>query len=261
MLIYPILKAPNCNGFTTICNFPANNWELSSKKKKLINLIWAYNDKWHSKVIGELEYGFMQTIKFNNILDIPNDAFPILSLTDQKIPSLNELFPKIIYKTTQLPAWRATVGLETSESSTSFQGEIMVFPSHGSLLSFVPLIQYGSEVENYLIFLNLESSPIKRKSFLEFYIPSERCKLINKFIVYSNSINIINLKDMNIRADQLLVIACKGMSGIPLIFSKTQDGKFVSLEHTHPPASLVVHGDRNELQKRLKKIWFSRLSI
>jgi hypothetical protein len=50
------------------------------------------------------------------------------------------------------------------------------------------------------------------------------------------------------------------MAFVPLYFSTTKDGQFLSLEHTHPPASLVTHGDRFGAQRHLKKLWFSQLS-
>jgi len=58
----------------------------------------------------------------------------------------------------------------------------------------------------------------------------------------------------------LPLVVCLGMSGIPLYFSQSIDGRYLSLEHTHPPASTVVHGRRWDAQKILKQQWFSKAS-
>ena len=49
------------------------------------------------------------------------------------------------------------------------------------------------------------------------------------------------------------------MAGIPFGFAISKDKKMLSLEHTHPPASFVVHGQRFLVQKEIKRKWFSVL--
>ena len=49
------------------------------------------------------------------------------------------------------------------------------------------------------------------------------------------------------------------MAGIPFGFAISKDKKMLSLEHTHPPASFVVHGQRFMVQKEIKRKWFSVL--
>jgi hypothetical protein len=70
----------------------------------------------------------------------------------------------------------------------------------------------------------------------------------------------IALDDLGLNAEDLPLIICRDMAGIPLYFSRKSDGAFMSLEHTHPPASFVVHGSRWEAQKLLKKHWFTKVS-
>jgi hypothetical protein len=38
------------------------------------------------------------------------------------------------------------------------------------------------------------------------------------------------------------------------------DKSIMTLEHTHPPASLVLHGNRNAIQGQIKSKWFNKLS-
>ena len=49
------------------------------------------------------------------------------------------------------------------------------------------------------------------------------------------------------------------MAGIPFGFGISKDEKMLSLEHTHPPASFAVHGNRFAVQGQIKKQWFNIL--
>jgi hypothetical protein len=157
-----------------------------------------------------------------------------------------------------MPAWRATLGLSSNSAQTSYQGELDSFPSPGSLLTFGPFLQFGSRIENYLILLNLEISAVSRVSELGIFDTTE---LVSKgsYKIRNNAVNLIPLDGHGFGLKSLPLIICKDMSGIPLYFSCTQDRGFLSLEHTHPPASLVVHGNRWEAQKLLKKRWFTKI--
>jgi hypothetical protein len=127
------------------------------------------------------------------------------------------------------------------------------------MLSFGPFIQYGSGIENYMLFINLEKSPMIRLGSIEIYTADEPGNLRDRVEVISNSITVINLDRYNFGVSDLPTFSSKDMCGIPLFFSKTYRGDFLSLEHTHPPVSYVVHGQRIEAQKILKRNWFKRL--
>ena len=260
MSYYPILKAPGCQGWTTLCNFSPNNWESRDYSKKFINVTWRYETGWRTEIIGTLLPGMTRTICNQDIAGLVHeDALPLLSLTVAKLPTHSDNLPRTDKPKTTVPAWRATLGLSTDTTSTSYQGEIDPFPFQGSLLTFGPLIQFGEEVENYLILLNIEDSSIIRTSQVEIY-DSRETLLKSTFDVRNNGVTIIALNDFGFNPSDLPLIICRGMAAIPLYFSKTTDGAFLSLEHTHPPASYVIHGRRWEAQKILKKIWFSKTS-
>lgn len=258
MSYYPILKAPGCQGWTTLCNFPPNNWETRDATEKFVNLTWAEEGAWRTENLGMLACDAMRTISIEEISGmIPDGVLPLLSLAASKLPAYSDNLPRIDAPRTLVPAWRATLGLSTTNASISYQGEIDPFASPGSLLTFCSFIQFGAEIENYLIFLNIENSPTARTSQVEIY-NAEKTALKGTFEVRSNDATIITLDGLGFSPIDLPLIICRGMSAIPLYFSKTCDGSFLSLEHTHPPASYVVHGKRREAQKILKKIWFSK---
>lgn len=258
MSYYPILKAPGCQGWTTLCNFPPNNWETRDSSAKFVNVTWLCETAWKTENIGVLASGEVRTVSIQDIAGlIPEGVFPLLSLTASKLPPYSGTLPRTDAARTTVPAWRATLGLSTTHASTSYQGEIDPFPAQGSLLTFGPFIQFGEEVENYLILMNIENSPVARTSQVGIY-DSEKTVSKSTFEVRNNDATIIALDSLGFGPTDLPLIVCRGMSAIPLYFSRTSDGQFLSLEHTHPPASYVIHGKRWEAQRILKNVWFSK---
>jgi hypothetical protein len=258
MSYYPILKAPGCTGWTTLCNFPPNNWETTDASDKYINLTWCSGSQWKSRNLGTLRYGKMRTISLRDVSTIvPNGVLPLLSLSNSLLPEVSSSLPHIDIVNTLVPRWRSTLGLSSETATTAYQGEIDPFPATGTFLSFAPFLQFGQDIENYLLFLNIEQSAVSRRGSLEIY-DSRLSELKNNFEIANNSISVISLDNLGFDPASLPVVVCRSMAGIPLFFSRTVDGAFLSMEHTHPPASYVVHGQRWEAQKLLKKIWFTR---
>ena len=259
MSYYPILTAPGCIGQTTLYNFPPNNWENLCKDSRFVNLTWAQDGHWHSITLGELAFGAMQAYSRADLpAYVPEDALPLLSLASSPFLEYSKSLPTAMRGTT-MPNWRATLGLVSPLASTCYQGELDPFSAPGSLLTFAPFLQFGSGIENYMLFLNLEKRPQTRTSTVEIYdsVMPGRCR--GSFQVRNNAVSVVSLDDLGMEPEGLPVIMCKGVSGIPLYLSKTADGRYLSLEHTHPPASYVIHGKRWEAQKILKNYWFAKL--
>ncbi len=260
MSYYPILNVPGFLGFTTLYNFPPNNWEARHCREQWVNATFSSEKEWVTENLGKLPFGAVTTVTADQLCGtIPPNKLALLSLTNTPIPRNSTLLPKLDSSITSMPAWRATIGLSSGSAQTSYQGELDSFPKNGTLLTFGPFLQYGIGIQNYLFFLNIENSPIRRVSELEIY-DANRLNLRARFSVCNNSVNVIALDSLGINEDELPLIICKDMAGVPLYFSHTTDGTFMSLEHTHPPASFVVHGNRWEAQKLLKKHWFSKIS-
>jgi hypothetical protein len=201
----------------------------------------------------------MKTVHRSEVeVHVPEGALALLSLTAATPVRVCAELPPVDLGKTVVPAWRATVGLSTSRASTSYQGEIDPFPASGSLLTFCSLLQFGENVRNYLLFVNVEKSPAPRTSRVEVY-ESARAKLKGTFEVRNNDVTLIPLDDLGLTASDLPLVICRDMAAIPLYLSKTADGAFLSLEHTHPPMSFVIEGRRWEAQKLLKQRWFGRV--
>lgn len=260
MSYYPILKAPGATGWTTISNFAPNNWESGKVGSQFVNVTWAAEGQWITKNLGTLARDEVRTFTGDELLvDIPVEALPLLSLTRARLPETSACLPTLNSFLTTIPVWRATLGLDSGLMKTSYQGEIEPFPPMGTLLTFGPFVQFGKGLENYLLLVNIEKSPAKRISDLEVF-DAQGMRLRGSFRVSSNSVNIIPIDDLDLTPEDLPLVICRSMAGVPLYFSRTSDGALLSLEHTHPPASIVVHGRRLEVQRLLKNRWFTRAS-
>jgi len=257
MSYYPILSAPKCKGWTTLSNFSPNNWEVSNNSEKLVNVTWADGGSWHTRNIGTIASNGFRRVNIEEVEKfIPKIALPLLSMTVSPMPKVSDTLPNMD-SLTEVPAWRAALGLSTDHTLTSYQGEIDPFPSAASLLTFCQFLQFGKGVSNYLIFLNIEKSPLVRKAQVEICNPIKPKIILGNFEVTNNSATSINLDQLGFHQNDLPMIICKDMAGIPVYLSIMNDGSCMSLEHTHPPASLVIHGSRKGAQNILKRKWFS----
>jgi hypothetical protein len=260
MSYYPILKAPGAKGWVTLCNFSPNNWESNRRQQQFINVTWATGDRWASKTLGVLAPGGLRTITAGDVANVvPADALALLSLTRTPPPAESAVLPKLETVPASVPAWRATLGLSTPAAQTSYQGELDAFPPQGSLLTFGPFLQFGEGIKNHLILLNVENSPANRSAELEIY-DAAALELKGRFPVGNNAATGVSLDGFGFGPGDLPLFVCRGMAAIPLFFSSAMEGAYLSLEHTHPPASLVVHGRRWEAQKLLKSRWFAKAS-
>ena len=106
--------------------------------------------------------------------------------------------------------------------------------------------------------MNIETSPAQRPATLEFY---DAKSLTRKHgaTVRSNQISAIDLDEVGYGQEELPLVVSRNIAAIPLYFSRSLDGRFLSLEHTHPPSSLVVKGQRWVAQKFLKARWFDQV--
>lgn len=262
MSYYPLLIAPHCKGYTVIHNYSPNNWEFCSRKPKKVNVTWSFESLWHSLTLCELPYNSSISFSRDNLPSlIPKGSFPFFSLSDKFYPTVTSDLP-LSPSLTSYPLWRATLSLSslTAPICTSYQGEIDPFPTNSSFLSIAPLLQFHPLVENYLIFMNLQSDPLITSSELSLHDLNRPGDLLGTFYVNSNSVTSIPIPTSLFSPDSLPAFVCKGLAGIPLYFSRSLDGSSLSLEHTHPPASYVIHGNRWAAQKLIKSTWFHRLS-
>ena len=261
MSFFPLFNINKTNGSCTIHNFSPNNWEKTSSGNKTIWALYSDGEKWVTNNISQIKEGESKTILYNDFnLQSEDNISPliILQLRNKPLPPFLYELPKNEFIYSSNPEWRSTVTFSYENCQTSYQGEINPFPGKASLLTFHPFIQYG-DIENFFVFVNLESSPENRYTKLEIYDSNSK-KFIDEVKVKNNTVNIIPLNNYNIQQDVLPIFLCRKMAGIPFGFGINDKGPMLSLEHTHPPASFVVHGERFNFQRQIKKKWFEILN-
>jgi hypothetical protein len=262
MSYYPILQAPDCEGWVTLCNFAPNNWEHVRNVRRYANLSWTDGKIWRHKKLSEIEPNGLQRFCSSEISGfVPEGVAAFFSLSQVQLPEKSSTLPSTGDSKTTYPFWRATLGLlSKAGSETAYQGEIDPFPPLGSLLTFGHFLQCQHDIQNYLLFVNLETLPNRREGEIEIRKADAPAELLSSSRVTNNAITCIPLDGIGLTDFDLPLIMCRQLSGIPLYLSITKDGRFMSLEHTHPPASAVVHGQRWLAQKHLKQFWFNRAS-
>ncbi len=261
MAFFPLANTSKASGYTTLHNFPPNNWEPSVDCKKTVWAIYSDGYKWITNELDEIEIGASNTYHYCDILKGQRkNGNPLVLFQFRKTPLPKTLttLPKHEFIYNNTPEWRATVGFSLNQAQTSYQGEINPFPPIATLLTFHPFIQYN-EIENHFLFFNLENDPKYREAHIEIYEANSK-KFIDKIKVISNSCNRIPLDGYDFSREDLPVFISRSMGGIPFGFGVSKKGDMLSLEHTHPPASFAVHGERFKVQGEIKRQWLTILN-
>lgn len=261
MAFFPLANTSKAAGYCTLHNYPPNNWEPIEQCPKYVWAIYSDGKNWITKNLGQLEIGESKTYYYDQIIqrdDSNSHALILLQFRKTPLAKRLSVLPDHEFSYNKIPEWRATVGFTINQAHTSYQGEINPFPPKASLLTFHPFIQY-QKVNNFLLFLNVEQSPIFREEDIEIFEGNTK-RFIGKFKIRNNSANLIPLDSYDFFADQLPVFVCRSMAGIPFGLAVSHNKQMLSLEHTHPPASFAVHGARFKVQGEIKKQWFTILN-
>jgi hypothetical protein len=262
MSFYPVFNILDAEGFVNLANFPPNTWEIKPSGAKNIYAFWADGDQWISKSVGQLAEGHFKEfkisdIRINNSPQLINGVYTsdlvLLQLRQDVLHGSMATLPEDRSKSTVWPEWRASIGFRRNDCQVSYQGEIIATPEKATLLTFHPFIQYD-DAENFLVFVNIENSPLYRWSNL-FILNGSTGENITTLKVRNNAVNVIPLDLYGFRPSELPVFYCDSMAGIPFGFAKSKSTAMLSLEHTHPPASLTLFGNRFKAQKYIKSEW------
>ncbi len=253
---FPLFSGlPGCKGKTTVHNFAPDFLEKEVMSKKYLSVLWLEEKGWQSKGIATLEPLESRVVTSEEVESyIDGISFSILALTDDRLKErLTNLPSKTVPNT--VPSWRATVSIKIGKAEASYQGEIKPFPSKANLISFSPLFQSGYENQHKLLFLNLENDPTIREGTIKWAYADEPKKIIGEKSIYSNNLNLIDIENKVITSNRILIFYSKEIAGIPIYISYSSKDNSISMEHSHPPASMTIHGNRGESQYKIKNRW------
>ena len=256
-MFFPLLKTEKLSGFLDLVYFPPNNWEHRGKSKVALYAIWSDGENWRTEDQGSINFGEHRLFEESDFGDKLDTGMCLIYPSLRKLNNRLDVLPTEAYWSTNIPEWRATTGFKGLNSQTSYQSEVFPLPSKASMLTFHPFIQYGN-IENRLLVLNVTKVPEIITSHLLLY-DSHSGEKFGTELVQTNSLSTINLDKYAFKPDQLPAFIAPKMAGIPFGLGIAPDTSMLSMEHTHPPASLVLFGDRNAVQGTIKRNWLNSL--
>jgi hypothetical protein len=258
IVFFPLMKTPSLDGFCDLVYEGPNNWENRIRKPVYVYLLWSNGKYWCSKRITEMRVGDYARV---TTADVDEEClatglaliYPSLNHLETQLNSLPS--KKVWYS--EIPAWRNTAGFSNKFTQVSYQADIEPLPPKASLLTFHPFIQFGDVINNLLV-LNVTSDPKIQSGKISMFNSHDK-SFVAEAEIYTNSLTTIPLDLYNFKPTDLPVFYSPSIAGIPFGLGISKSGKMLSLEHTHPPASLVLHGDRSTIQGKIKKSWIEKL--
>jgi hypothetical protein len=257
-VFFPLFKALNLQGFIDLVYSPANNWENRESRTMNVYALWSDGECWRSELNTTVKYGESVHITSSSLKpEMLENGICLFYPTVSELAPQIEVLPKTPYWYSHVPEWRSTSGLFNESAQTSYQAEIYPLPSKASMLTFHPFIQFN-DIDNYLLVLNVTNEPTITSHEIELFNSTD-LKRRGIAIAKTNSASVIPLDEYGFTSSDLPLFLSRKMSGIPFGLGIAKDRSMLSLEHTHPPASLVLFGNRNEVQGRIKKNWLERI--
>ena len=252
------MKTPNLNGFCDLVYESPNNWENRIHKPISLYLLWSNGNRWLSKKISEMNYGDEIRLVTNDIDEkcLATGLALIYPSLEPMEPELSTLPSRKVWYS-EIPAWRNTSGFYNEFTQVSYQSDIEPLPSKASLLTFHPFIQFGDVINNLLV-LNVTNDPKIQSGKISMFNSFDK-SFVADTLISTNSLTTIPLDVYSFKPTDLPVFYSPEIAGIPFGLGIAKSGKMLSLEHTHPPASLVLHGNRRAIQGKIKKSWIEKL--
>lgn len=255
----PRIHGLNCN--ITLFNFPCVDGKSPWSLKQILHVVWSEHSFWQVRPLATLSPGKSITCTFDDLpSEMPADASPFLFFNPEKLPSkLNRLIYSDLMTTN--PHWRANIQLSSPNTSTSYQGEYpgnMIENENGTLLTLSPLIQLKSGLKSKLILVNLGAKPGVEKCQVQF-AQMKKQKILLQTSVKRNHCNILDLSVLNCDESDPVCLFSNELTGIPIFLTHDLEFTKMSMEHTHPPAEMLVFGNKWELQNKMKGWWLSTI--
>lgn len=258
-MFFPLMRAANLNGFLDLLNDSPNNWEKFYKRTAKIYALRVRNNKWETENLFDLSKGEFKTLTSKDFhMQERGDSLILFYPSKKLLPKYLDKLPEDKFWFSEIPAWRNTSGFANELAQVSYQSDVEPLPRNASLLTFHPFIQYKN-IENYLIVLNVIKDPIIEAGPI-YLFDSKTLELRGIEQIKTNSVSTIALDKYGFQPTDLPIFYSPKIAGIPFGLGIKKDNSMLSLEHTHPPASFVLFGDRRKVQGAIKKSWIEKLS-
>ena len=252
-------RVPGLKGAVSLADFPSVDGVIPWPEDTFAHVTWTDGVKWQVRRLGTVISGQVHRYTEDDLpSDCPEKASPFLFLYPTELPSSLDVLPFDKFMDMS-PTWRGNIQLFSETTAASYQGDYPSFMTkipRGTLLSYSSFIQNGVGVQTSFILPNLRENP-EVKDYKIRFIGAMTRTIYKDAIVRSNHTSVIDLSDLEPTRGEVILAVSRDLTGTPLYLSYTLDFTQLSLEHTHPPAELVVFGDRNLYQKNMKSYWLT----
>jgi hypothetical protein len=224
------------------------------------HVTWSDGKKWQVRYLDNIEPDSIQRFTNNDLPDECDDTCsPFLFLYPEKLSDNSDMLVVSDHMET-VPTWRGNIQFFSKSAAVSFQGEFpggMTKIPKGSLVSSSNMIQLSDKASTKLILPNMRLNPAIEEGRL-ILVKARSGEVLKEEKIYTNTINVISTDGITFDPPDMLLVMTPDMVCIPMYFSHNSDFTQLSLEHTHPPSSLLVFGDVNKYQRQIKSHWLGK---
>ena len=250
-------RVAGLKGAVSLADFPSVDGFVSWPDDMIAHVTWTDGAKWQVRELGKVLSGQVHRYTEEDLpSECPNEASVFLFLYPHLLPKTLDVLLHDNFMNTS-PSWRGNIQLFSETTAASYQGEYpsgMMKISHGSLLSYSSFIQNGDGVKTFFLLTNLRKHPKIEEGKIRFIGATTR-RVYKDSSIRSNHISVVDLSDIDPIDGEIVLGISRDMTGIPLYLSHNSNFTQLSFEHTHPPAELVVFGDRDGYQRAMKNYW------
>ena len=254
------LKTDGLSSSVEIFNRPSiEKLTKGYKGDLIIQAFYSYKNKWHFHNLGTILKNSNVILDKKKLPEDFKDKSVFISMSRNSKFNENLLLNDKEILNTQ-PEWRSNLKISSSFTSTSYQGEYPYAMTSRklSLTSCSPMLQPGNNIKNFFFLVNLKEKPEKEE--FEVKLLTIDKKEIDKFYFKTNSVNFLEIDQDLInyydkKNNNFFIFQSSDEGGIPIYFTRSDDLKMMSLEHTHPPTAYYLFGNSFVFQKRKKNFW------
>lgn len=259
MNFYFMPRVEHVDSAVTLVNFPCVETGKQSVQQ-YAHVTWSDGKKWQVRFLKDVPADSIERFETS---DLPDDCdencSPYLFLYPEKLPEFLDTLVISDHMET-VPTWRGNIQLFSKTTSVGFQGEFpggMTKIPRGTLVSSSNMIQLSKKAGTKLILPNMRLDPKIEEGRL-ILVKARDGDVLKETTIKTNTINVIDTSGIIFDPPDMLIVMTPDMVCIPMYFSYNDDYSQLSLEHTHPPSSLLVFGDVGKFQRDIKTHWLGR---
>jgi hypothetical protein len=245
----------------TLSNFPCVPEKYPWSIEQFVHVAWSNGSSWQLRVLDSIQPGKTKSYTQKELpREFPDETTPFFFLFPERLPlTLDRLIVSDLMHTE--PNWRANIEFHSSTTSVSYQGEYpgrMALIERGTFMSFGSLAQIKSGLKTKFILANLTVEPKSDPCKIKFTQMKSK-KILLETTVYRNRCSVLDLSNLSCDDTDPFFAFSDELTGVPLYLTHDMEFSKMSLEHTHPPTEILVFGNREVFQKKMKSWWLRNI--